>query len=129
MNRIIKFRRYFENFETKEVIFREWGCIDHHGNAVFDNSHFVSPSFVSGYRAIGDCQFTGLHDKEGKEIYERYILTSKTGRHEVYWKSSAASFACRRLDDTRGIYHLNKKRAQESEVIGNIYQNPDLLTK
>lgn len=73
-------------------------------------------------------QFTGLTDKNGVEVYEGDVIEKQGKKYRVYWKGSAASFACRQLDTTGAVYHLNKKRTAISEIIGNIHQNPELLT-
>jgi uncharacterized phage protein (TIGR01671 family) len=77
-------------------------------------------------------QYTGLTDKNGKEIYEGDILRLKNSKgqisnhQEVYWNSETASFDWRTSNDDSwpdgftGFY-------DEYEVRGNIYENPDLL--
>ena len=70
-------------------------------------------------------QYTGLKDKNGKEIYEGDILDIKKGQHEHYKnvtvKYEAGAF---KMD---GITPLYLVKALHGEVIGNIYENPELL--
>ncbi len=92
-----------------------------------------------------DCifmQYTGLKDENGKEVYEGDILKNTKNKNqlvEVYWEGCTTdkhsinggdwinwggwSFKKVKIDDdfTYAIYQ------NEIEVIGNIYENPDLI--
>lgn len=75
-------------------------------------------------------QSTGLKDKNGKEIFEGDIVDYKGREAVVKWHGSYASFIYRFVDELQerasdweplflACYHF--------EVIGNIYENPELL--
>lgn len=67
-------------------------------------------------------QFTGLHDKNGVEIYEGDI--DITGI-EIKWDEIAASFICVRSGSF--VDHLGEI-SNLLLITGNIHQNPELLT-
>ena len=72
-------------------------------------------------------QYAGLKDKNGKEIYEGDILpfTMITGKIENYYiVFRDGEFEAINKQDSNFIWRSAWK---ESEVIGNIYENPELL--
>ena len=82
-------------------------------------------------------QFTGLHDKNGREIYEGDIVSYKrnvgnwTGKslttiHEIIFTEEINAFV---MKDNSGYIKLRKHLGYEYEVIGNIYENAELLNQ
>lgn len=81
-------------------------------------------------------QYTGLKDKNGKEIYEGDIIKNpSTYPLEIYWMGLAwgvrwkdsgneeESIIC----DDGGDLSLQENALIFKEVIGNIYENPELI--
>ena len=75
-------------------------------------------------------QSTGLFDRNGKEIFEGDILDYKGRKALVRWHGSYASFIYRFVDELQNrntewkpLYLAYMK----CEIIGNIYENPELL--
>jgi len=66
-------------------------------------------------------QYTGLKDKNGKEIYEGDIIIGSDGQKgEVKYNQPFAGFG------TNGGFGRNDWTL--CEIIGNIYENPELLS-
>jgi uncharacterized phage protein (TIGR01671 family) len=69
-------------------------------------------------------QFTGLLDKNGKEIYGGDIVSDENFTAKIFWDTEAAKFA---LSVIIGGGQLSVLNLKTFEVIGNIYENPNLI--
>ena len=84
------------------------------------------------------CQYTGLDDKNEKEIYEgdivlldcyHYEEPAFDGEFEVIYDEENGMWLLVDLEDKENIYTFENIRGYyktEIEVIGNIYDNPEL---
>ena len=83
---------------------------------------------LSGAKQVWE-QYTGLKDKNGKEIYEGdIILVANHGRtpYVVIHREWDCSFVCNN-ENLVDFVHMFKTMPQCYEVIGNIHENPELL--
>ena len=105
---------------SREIKFRAWMLHDrmfHWGLGQLEpNYNNVSCGAVM--------QYTGLTDKKGADIYEGDIVKDSFGGVSVVsWCSNSASFYCKYSDDGLGMDEFGSLL----EVIGNIYENPELM--
>lgn len=135
-NRIIKFRAW-DSLNKRMV--QDYFWIDPDGGVWYDvDPHGVD---MSGKKKIlpvdrlSVMQFTGLHDKKGKEIYEGDILAypSAHPKHEGKIFNNVVEFASGqticgwRMRNKSCIVKATHYKFAISEIIGNIHQTPDLL--
>ena len=73
-------------------------------------------------------QFTGLTDKNGKEIYEGDIATDGENIYTVEFSMWSYAFVWDK-HGSQNNFHFEKDDNQEMELVGNIYDNPELRTK
>lgn len=108
MKREIKFRAW-----DGEKMVTEGGYIQVHGSGQYDVFIEETAEWINK-----DCeimQFTGLHDKNGKEIYEGDC--DKVGNVVEFLNGTYC------LNGDRPLYSFN------FEIAGNIYEHPHLIQK
>jgi len=124
--REVKFRAW-DNYDKKMVSWME----------ILENRSYTYDFMNNVLKNLIPQQFTGLLDKNGKEIYEGDICRGTmpdTERDEPFdlmeVKYEDASFSLYRIKNNRGLYfgELDMPALNKSiEVIGNIFENSELL--
>lgn len=124
---------------TREIKFRAWEKI---GQQIIGWQQWVDNS-INLYEILGNgefivMQYTGLTDKNGKEIYEQDIVKfgkkslGNNQRDEDYntlpivWSATRGAWV---FDDGDRDYYRswNAYIYSDLEVIGNTWENPELL--
>lgn len=127
--RTIKFRAKEIGSEGK------WRVGDLHITATKPHIHSLSNKYLIKIETVG--QFTGLHDKNGKEIYEGDIIRSFDSKgkpifHYLLYDNEEAGFVAVLKGSRKGDFGYGRCYQQwitecEKEVIGNIHDNLELL--
>ena len=122
MNREIKFRAWYKE---KKRIGKVLGIDILHKEIYFSNED-VDCYEHTDFKDIELMQYTGLKDKNNKEIYEGDIVTLHNSKYKVIFNSKEAGFVLRDDEFEMNIPFTNNNN-KRMEVIGNIYENPELL--
>lgn len=91
-----------------------------------DSNLFNENYKTAEFKDIELLQFTGLKDNGGQELYEADVIKFNDGIDDIYGLIS--------YDDEDGTYRVSyenitehlSEREGDFEIVGNIFENPDL---
>lgn len=118
---------------NRTIKFRAW---DKQTSIMWDWKNLKALSFLGIEKEpyLELMQFTGLTDRNGKDIYEGDIvdITQRLDDYVVYakvtWNDEAAAFGYEKSDSNETeIGTLEQIYDSDTKIIGNIYSNPELL--
>jgi len=111
---------------VREIKFRAWDKEDK--KMLNDYATYLMLCREGGFdeskRNYDLMQYTGLKDKDGKEIYEGDVVRTNEAGWIAKVKWFEGKFVC--VDNKGGFSGDLTSCLLEGEVIGNIYENPEL---
>ena len=117
---IPKFRVWLKN--DKEMI--EVRVIDWN-NMIVDS---FNPYIEIPLEKVILMQSTGLFDKNGQEIFSGDVVRVLDSLYTVFYENERGRYRLKPHDDRRSVeYMSNISHDGNFEVVGNIYENPELL--
>ena len=108
----------------------------------YDELDYYEPSFISYViDKTTICQYTGLKDKNGKLIWENDVVKATVRQNSLCQSSSYSDFYQVAYHEKNCYFYLKKKNnnllidgnlsyyLKSIEVIGNIFDNPELMNE
>lgn len=126
MNREIKFRVFFydgKEYSTGEIIDAQSANVENY--IEWDNEKLCTNDECSIIM-----QYIGLKDKNGKEIYEGDIIAYPMEGAKWVIDYKANFFYAKFVETNLKVYtyDLENRNYLQFEVVGNIYETPQLIT-
>lgn len=144
--REIKFKFLLEHKESKErAITRSFTLeelINCYGEETILESHHCDcqpvgetnvvdcncDDYYSGFVIINRIQTTGTFDNKGNEVFDGDVLKGLNGNGYIKWIQKDCSFMAIKIDKEKHHFVMvGDKPLISTEIIGNVYKNPELL--
>lgn len=128
----------------RELKFRIWSKLTKEMSPCIPLEEFCYQEFDRKLRALNKnavvfMQLTGIHEKKGRELYEGdivdQIVEGKKIRGTIIWSDNRTQFGMeanldfvpKEGDLGSNTIELKVPRNSMPELVGNIYENPELL--
>lgn len=113
------------NRKNREIKFRAWN-----GKQMLDwewikTMRYISHIIIDNSRDYQLMQYTELKDKNGKEIYDSDILTTNSNVSGIV-KFNRSSWEFQYGSSNSEYLSFRHYKSNDFEIIGNIYENPNL---
>lgn len=124
--REIKFRGWSE--KRKEMLYYgNWFTLHQQTVLCFEHGikrNYVDESDIDYPDRVHLMQYTGLKDRNGKEIYENDIIQfiDIPARFNIVWDDEDACWNAEHIGGNSTRQALRKSGAKHKEVVGNIYE-------
>jgi len=109
--------RAWDKLENKMV---DVAMVDIFGGFVIDGEEFKERRHVELMR------YTGLNDRNGKEVFEGDIVASEKYKGSVQYSNGYLDY---RVYTTPEHCYFRLSELQPIEVVGNVFEHPHLLAK
>ncbi len=116
-------QKKFRAWDGKKMHY--WDSVTHSATKEIAGTPYPKLYYLPMSWLLGDSndwlwtQFTGLKDKNGKEIYEGDLITYYRSGNKVHRRVEWDNVTCG--------YPMLTYNPFDIEIIGNIYENPELL--